>query len=139
MTDLIEDRHFLQKLHKLYPRALLGLIALQFVNEGFVMMKLLAIMDLLKRTYGQEPSAAQNLRTLIFLPSMLKLICGLVVDAKLVKKRKHYLIAFGLLQTITYMIITFFNIPEVGTACAILMLNHFTTTFMDSTVESIQI
>ena len=66
------------------------------------MMKLLTIMDLLKRTYGQEPSAAQNLRTLIFLPSMLKLICGLVVDAKLVKKRKHYhQPVSALLKTIT--------------------------------------
>ena len=100
-------------------------------------MKTYATLDLLKRTYKVEPSMAQNLRTLIFLPSMLKLICGLIVDAKLVKKRKHYLIAFGLIQTITYMIVTFVDIPNVGVATAILMVNHFTITFMDSTVESI--
>ena len=52
MTDLLEDKDFLHKLNKLYPKALLGLIALQFVNEGFVIMKMLAIMDLLKSTYG---------------------------------------------------------------------------------------
>ena len=94
MPSANNDR-WLQKILDHYPRMLLILIGLVFFNEGLILMKNLATKDLFKNYYHLEPSMAQKLAVLTVAPSLLKILTGFIVDAKLFKQRKHILMLSG--------------------------------------------
>ena len=73
------------------------MIAIQFFNEGLMHMKMLAFKDLLRHYCKVEPQLAQTYSTMAIFPQVLKLVFGIIIDAKLVSKRKYYLIAMGVI------------------------------------------
>ena len=70
-----------------------------------MIMRMLCLKDMFKRVYGLEPGQTQFNTTLAMLPFSLKMIFGLLVDIKLVAKRKYLLTAFGLLSFICQSLI----------------------------------
>jgi hypothetical protein len=64
-------------------------------------MRGLAIQDMFRAYYGVQPDTLQLYKVLMHLPWLFKMVFGLVVDARVVHKRKYYLIGFGALATLT--------------------------------------
>ena len=64
-------------------------------------MRMLAMKDILMSFYGCEPSTMALYASLVSSPLLFKMVFGVVVDSKLVPKRKYYLVAFGFLGTLT--------------------------------------
>ena len=55
-------------------------------------MRGLAVKDLFKNYLHLQPSKSQRYQALATLPSLFKVFMGIFVDAKLVSKRKYYLV-----------------------------------------------
>lgn len=100
-------------------------------------MKILAIRDLLRDHYGLEPATAQKYLIICIFPAVFKLFFGLIVDGKVVSKRKYYLISGGALQAMSMGILSFITLESPVMACVVLMVNFGTNTFIDIVCESI--
>ena len=64
-------------------------------------------MFLNKDYYALEPAKAQIYTALTMSPWTAKIIWGLIIDARLVSKRKYYLIFFGITSIISQFAIGF--------------------------------
>ena len=81
---------------KTYPFNLLFSIAIQYFNEGLMIMRMLAIKDMMTNYYKCEPQDLAYMELLAYLPWTCKFFYGLIVDVRLTK-RKYYLIFFGII------------------------------------------
>ena len=63
-------------------------------------MRGLAVKDLYKNYLHLQPSQSQRYQAYGNLPSLLKVFMGIFVDARLVSKRKYYLMGFGLVKAV---------------------------------------
>ena len=88
------------RLLNIYPRSLLFAIAAQYFNEGLNLMRQLCMKDLYKREFEVEPQTLQVYSYLIYLPNLLKVFIGIVIDTKVFGKRKYVLVLFGLITVI---------------------------------------
>jgi hypothetical protein len=74
------------------------------------------------------------------LPFTFKLLMGLIIDARLVSKRRYYLIFFGVTSIITQYCIGF---GETGISepflVTMLILYNFGAAFLDATIDSVSI
>lgn len=97
-------------------------------------------MFLNKDYFGAEPADAQIYLVITFLPWMFKLIYGLIIDSRLVPKRKYYLIFFGILSVLSQFAIGFGKgwITEHGVV-ACMMIYNLSAAFLDATIDSIYI
>lgn len=64
-------------------------------------MRNLAMKDLYKTHYNLEPSLSQKYSTLMTLPQLIKIVTGVVIDARLVSNRKQYFMVMSLVQFVT--------------------------------------
>ena len=105
-------------------------------------MRLITANDLFlnKKYFGLQPAKAQIYFVAAMLPFLFKIIYGLIIDCRLVSKRKYYLIGCGLLSVITQFTIGFGQgwITELQVVVLIGIYN-FTAAFMDATIDSIYI
>lgn len=62
-------------------------------------MRMLAIKDIFKRYYKISPSDMQLVISFSMMAWAMRFFMGVIIDAKLLPKRKHYLILFGVLAT----------------------------------------
>lgn len=92
--------------------------------------------DIFKNYYNLEPSLAQTLVTTAGLPWLLKFFFGLVVDSKLVRKRKYYLVLFGLVGCVTTVFLAM-KPPSATAMVSLLVLYNFCAAFLDSVIDSI--
>jgi hypothetical protein len=68
---------------------------------------------------------------------MGKFIFGLIVDAKLVRKRKFYLISFGLILSLSFVLCTWLRYVGPLVISLFLFIGHFSIVFIDTVMESI--
>jgi hypothetical protein len=115
---------------------LLILIGLVFFNEGLILMKNLATKDLFKNYYHLEPSMAQKLAVLTAAPSLLKILTGFIIDAKLFAQRKHILMISGTVQFVCYFLLTFIRFDSAYAVTALLACATLSLVFQDTTMES---
>ena len=71
-------------------------------------------------------------------PSLLKIVTGIVVDARLVKKRKLYFIVTSLVQTLCFFMATFVPL-SLSLMVAFLTLSQMCIVLGDTALESIMI
>jgi len=67
---------------------------------------------------------------------MAKFFVGLIVDAKLVKKRKYYYVTFGFIITLSFIFCTWWRSIGPFTIAVFLFIGHSCIVFIDSTIES---
>jgi hypothetical protein len=72
-------------------------------------------------------------------PSNLKLIFGIFVDAKVVQKRKYYLIAFGIISSASMFIQGLDVIEEAEYALVVIFISFFGNSFTDCVLDSLTI
>ena len=126
-----------------FPSNLLFSIAIQYFNEGLLLMRILALKDLMlnKKYYATQPSTAQAITVLSHFPQTCKVLFGLIVDARLVNKRKLYLIFFGFTGTITQFLIGLGG-PEalpLYLLAILVFIYNIGAVFLDATIDSISI
>ena len=100
-THIRDRKNWISNIVDIYPSSLLILVAMQFFNEGFIIMKMLANQKLYKDYYMLEPGKAQLFGSLAFVGGNLRVFCGFFVDSRILEKRKTIIIVFGLLQLLT--------------------------------------
>ena len=74
-------------------------VSVLLFNEGVSLMKGNVVNDIFKNYYGLEPSWAQTYLTMSMSPWLLKFFFGIIIDSKLLPKRKYYMIILGILGT----------------------------------------
>lgn len=65
-----------------------------------VLLRIYSMKDIYKSHYGVEPSSLQKYHLMTQAPWTFKMVFGFIVDARIIKRRKHYLIIFGVIGTI---------------------------------------
>mmetsp|Transcript_5621 Transcript_5621/g.9692 ORF Transcript_5621/g.9692 Transcript_5621/m.9692 type:complete len:112 (-) Transcript_5621:1116-1451(-) len=67
-------------------------------------MRVFAMNEIFMNHYKVEPSVAQVYMSLAMLPWNLKFLFGVMIDSKVVSKRKYILILFGITCTVTQVL-----------------------------------
>jgi hypothetical protein len=77
-------------------------------------MKMLATKEELTREYGLQPSQVQINNSVIKEPAIIRMLRGIIVESKIVSKRKHYLMGFGTISASSSLFIAadILEIPE---------------------------
>ena len=100
-------------------------------------MKLLAIRDLFRDYLKLEPQDSQQYLLIITSPTLLKLAFGIMVDAKVLRERKYYVMFFGTVQALSMVVVaTCHERLTTMQTCAVLMANFFGQNFNDVVAES---
>ena len=68
-------------------------------------MRIYAMKDIYKTSYAVEPSQLQKYHIITQLPWTLKMVFGFVVDARIIERRKIYLVVFGITGTVAQLLI----------------------------------
>ena len=71
-----------------------------------MIMRMLALKDMMANYYKVQPADMAVMDLIGHLPWTGKIFYGLIIDVRLVKKRKYYLIFFGVIITITQFLIS---------------------------------
>lgn len=103
-----------------------------------MIMRILAAKDIMKTVYKVEPQTLQLKSSIMMAPWMLKIIYGIVVDSKIVKKRKYYLVFFGTLCTVTQAMVVTIQMKE-DTFVSLLVLYNFGAAILDAVIDSISV
>ena len=77
-----------------------------FINEGLMIMRALAVKNMLKDYFKVEPSEAEVIRSFIMLGWSLKIFMGIIIDSKVLPKLNYYITFFGFIATVTQVIIS---------------------------------
>jgi hypothetical protein len=62
---------------------------------------------------------------------------GIIIDAKLLSKRKYYLIFFGFLSTFLQLIISLNIVQSIAKFSYMLFFYNFAAAFLDATIASL--
>ena len=111
--------------------------ACQYMNEGIQVMRMLAIKDIFKRYYDISPSEMQLVLSFSMMAWALRFFMGIIIDAKLLSKRKYYLILFGFLSTFMQVIISMNLVHDIKKLSYMLFLYNFAAAFLDATIASL--
>jgi predicted MFS family arabinose efflux permease len=106
-------------------------------NDGLLVMKMLAMKELFKTNYGLEPSQVQVNNSVIYVPALFKIVYGLIVDSRVVKKRKYFLIVGGALSSICMFVVSFNILSNSEAVVKVLFLSVLADTFVDSVMDSL--
>lgn len=109
------------------------------MNEGLIVLRIMSMKDLYKSVYGVEPSTCQKFHIMTQIPWTFKMLFGFIVDAKVVKLRKHYLVVFGVIGTIAQLLIFTKTVDDPIRTSAALMAYNLSGAFLDATVASITV
>ena len=90
MKDVVEQ----------YPTSLLVQVALTAFNDALIVMKVYAGKDMFVNYYGVESGKMTYYSSFLFVPWLFKMLIGILVDARLVSKRKYYSVLFGVVSTV---------------------------------------
>ena len=92
-------------------------VALVSLGDGMNGMRGLAMQNIFKEKFKVEPSDLQKYNSVIAVPIFFRVFFGILIDSKVVKKRKYYVIVVGALSAIpTYFIaIDYSPSPEMMT------------------------
>ena len=96
-----------------YPSSLLKNSACQLMNDGLVIMRIRATQNMFKQYYKVDPTQLQMITSFIFLPHMFRVVMGIIIDAKLLSKRKYYLVFMGLVATACQVLLSMYWIKDV--------------------------
>lgn len=100
-------------------------------------MKLLAIRDLFRDYLKLQPQDSQQYLLLITSPTLFKLAFGIMVDAKIVRNRKRYIMVFGAVQAVSMLIVATCHARlTTMQTCLVLMANFLGQNFNDVVAES---
>lgn len=70
-------------------------------------------------------------------PWTFKMLFGFVVDARVIQRRKHYLIIFGVIGTIAQLLIFTKSVNDQVWTTVALVVYNFSGAFLDATISSI--
>ena len=85
LINTTKPQNWLRQIWSSYPKSFIGMMMMLNFNEGLMITRTFALKDLYKNYYHSQPSVSQAYTSMIMLPSMFKIVSGLIVDAKLVK------------------------------------------------------
>jgi len=104
-------------------------------------MYLLAKQDLFKNYYKLQPTEAQLLTTLIWMPWITKFLYGIIADQCpiLGSRKKAWLIIMGLLQFISLTIAAHADIPDAHIMALLLALMSFSGAFVDVIIDAMMV
>lgn len=100
-------------------------------------MRMLAIKDIFKRFYNVSPSEMQLVISFSMMAWALRFFMGIIIDAKLLSKRKYYLIFFGFLSTFMQVVISLNIFTNISHLTYMLFLYNFAAAFLDATIASL--
>ena len=121
------------------PSSLLLATAIEFFNDGLVLMRILCMKDLFKAHYHVEPSALQQYQAVQFLPNLCKPLFGLLIDAGIVKKRKNLIIGLGVICMLTQAAIFMLIVQGPVPVTAVLFLFNTCSFFAEAVIESMTV
>ena len=99
-------------------------------------MRLYCIKDIYKTEYDVQPAHLQIFNSIMNSPWALKFFFGLIIDSKVVEKRKKYIISFGLIMTI-FQIFIFLKLSNSAiSTCIVMFLYNIGASFIDATIDS---
>lgn len=130
------EKNWLNRARKLYPKSLLLTIGAQFFNEGLVLMRVLCFKDIYKMEYGVQPASLQLFNSIMMLPWMLKFVFGLIVDTRLIAERKKYIIGFGFTMSLAQLFIFLNFLSSPWGTCIEMIIYNIGAAFIDATVDS---
>ena len=85
--------------------------------------------------YGVEPDTLQLYKVIINMPWLMKMVFGLIIDSKVVSRRKYYLIVFGITATMTQLLIAM-DILHEKQVLVTLVLYSCSAAFLDAVVDA---
>ena len=100
-------------------------------------MRMLAIKDIFKRYYNVSPSDMQLVISFSMMAWALRFFMGIIIDAKLLAKRKYYLIFFGFLSTFLQLVISLNYFQGITHLSYMLFFYNFAAAFLDATIASL--
>jgi len=100
-------------------------------------MRMLAIKDIFKRHYKISPSEMQLVISFSMMAWAMRFPMGVVIDAKILSKRKYYLILFGLLATALQLIISMNYFRDLNHLSIMLFSYNFAAAFLDASITSL--
>lgn len=112
------------------------LVTIQFCSEGLNLMKMFASLKMFQQEYGLEPGTAAIYLTLSMIMNNLKILCGFVIDSRVVKKRKYYLIVLALLQAFLNLWISCYKFEDAFNLVIIFGITNLSVTFTDAVAYS---
>ena len=83
-------------------------------------MKMLGLKNILKDYYKVQPSEAVMISSVSMMAFSLRIFMGIIIDSKVLPKRKYYLVFFGLMAAITQFVISMYWIKSVYVLCMFL-------------------
>jgi hypothetical protein len=72
-------------------------------------------------------------------PWILKIIYGIIVDSKIVNKRKSYLVSFGLLCTICQVVVITVPFRSSNSVVMMMFLYNLGAAFLDAVIDSFSV
>ena len=100
-------------------------------------MRMGAAKDMFLNYYDVDINTMTIYASFIASPGLFKMFTGFVVDARVVSKRKYYLIFFALICTLLQLIVSVQCMTEHFHIAIVLFLEMYAATFLDVTIESI--
>ena len=77
----------------------------QNFDRGLITSRLLSFRDLFKTELKVQPSDLAKYASLAFLPFLIKIIQGIIIDINLFSKKRTVMIVFGILSILAHIII----------------------------------
>ena len=90
-----------------------------------------------REEYGLEPGTAAIYLTLSLIMNNLKILCGFVIDSRVVKKRKYYLIFLTALQAVLNLWISYYKFEDPFNLVIVFGITNLSVTFTDAVAYSI--
>jgi MFS family permease len=129
------------RVREMYPTSFIFQVIIQFLNEGMMVMRMLLMKDLFINYYKVFLNQTSIYNSMIFSPWLFKMLMGILVDTRLIAKRKYYLIGCGFICTILQLFVARSSpttVSHQNIATCLIIYNVFAA-MLDVTIESIVI
>ena len=122
-----------------YPRSFLLQLFFQFFNEGLMVTRVMVAKNIFVNYLGASLNQSSAYNSIVQSPWLFKMFFGIIVDSRVVTKRKYYLVVSGLLATFSQVYVSLGVITEHQNLCALLTLYNVFASILDVTIESIAV
>lgn len=100
-------------------------------------MKETALKNMLKEYYDVEITKVVMIISFAHIPELIRPFLGIIIDAKLIQKRKYYLVFFAFTVTLLETLIYSYWVKDVNRLAWILFIDNFSQWFLDAAITSI--
>lgn len=130
---------WVNRLRKHHPLSLLLYIALMALGDGMSGMLRLSMQNIFKEKYHVEPSDLQKYSAAISSPIFFRVVFGIIIDAKIVSKRKYYVVMVNILAAIPVYLIAIEKCSSPAIMALYLFLFSIGHQILEAVVSSISV